>query len=1176
MAPFQGSICTKSAIRRLSTVHRGVAFEERALKLLRDHFSMSLTRVGGRGDGGIDLLGWWWLPPCTPTASATLSAGPSSTGEESAGPASIQDNLATSRRRRIRVVGQCKAEKKKMGPNYVRELEGVMYRLAATANLSEALPDPNSSPSGNASSVDLDPTEIRPGDPTVAILVSQSQFTKSTMLRAQSSPIPFILLHLPMGERQETISITSNAIPTLETLSSVMYKASTSPSCPEAPEPATTERDKPAQDGSIATALCNMALVGTRGLLKGQMEVRWERDLTDAGPGKPGLWWSGKRLESWSEDGIRRFSRFSASLHTILISPPPPSLGGILEMSAPCFISSNPDISGIGVRVAIYIQNLLCFIPAIWAIWDGHVSDYELESAETQSTTNLVLAFAILISCIVQALTLGLTNYHAAIVLSLSWMNNTNAFIYFILYVQYKGQEGREHVEPRWSAWVSHIKAQVRSILYMTLATSNEDPGQPGESERDTVKGSQGSLHLTLMAALGIWLWNSPVSFGTSESTCAVEHGQLAILGASVPFGSNPLRLASLILYSLFLLPGLNLLLPMTAFLCLYFWHRRSCQGVASSVEDASQTVRSSQYTEISRTLRQFCLRCMRAQVFPVCVGLGFLFAINVVFIADIELTLHRNIGLQDREEEQWGFGQILAILLVLMPLRDLVEAILARRLRRHELQIKEHELSAAWASALLRRDVDRILELVKEGADPNVRAEDGWSALEVAVSQSNWDAVLNLVSGSAHRADVNAPFHDGRTALETVTLDLEWDGFQTLAKAGADLHASFSDGTFADGRSPIQSAAEGDGWEAVQFLINASADTSFAFEDGSTLLEHAALGRQWNVVRSLLESSNCDVNTIFKRHYNSCMTVLQSACSHIWDRSTLDFITFLMDMGADPNIPGPQFKDELSTGRKESPPLLLACSWGSLSGSGSEALAMEGLIARLLAGGADPNAPGGQSGTALQRVAVNDGSKRVFELLLKNGADPNLQSGFWGSALQVCRSRYYGWGASEHRQLDVVRILLDSGANPNAQGGEFRPALHSACYDGSLRLATLLLEKGANPNVKDDRCGSALHAACLGERSEGILRKLLEWGADPNIRGEVGGMHRFECSDVHGRTPLYTAVKKGNLECVHILLEGGADPNIDARIDYGEDSEMVQLLLRYTAVGDLVVDERD
>ncbi len=78
-------------------------------------------------------------------------------------------------RRRIRVVGQCKAEKKKMGPNYVRELEGVVFRFLATS--SDATIDPPLPPQISTS-------------PVVALLISQSPFTKSTLVRAQSSPIP--------------------------------------------------------------------------------------------------------------------------------------------------------------------------------------------------------------------------------------------------------------------------------------------------------------------------------------------------------------------------------------------------------------------------------------------------------------------------------------------------------------------------------------------------------------------------------------------------------------------------------------------------------------------------------------------------------------------------------------------------------------------------------------------------------------------------------------------------------------------------------------------------------------------------------------------------------------------------------------------------------------------------
>ncbi|KAJ6505762.1 hypothetical protein C8R47DRAFT_931405, partial [Mycena vitilis] len=117
-----------------------------------------------------------------------------------------------------------------------------------------------------------------------------------------------------------------------------------------------------------------------------------------------------------------------------------------------------PDISGIGVRAAIYAQNLLSFIPAISALWDGEVAPYELEAVKDQSTTILITAFGILISAIVQATTLGLSNFHASIILSLSWMNNTNTFIYFLLYVQHRSQLGPQQIRTDVVSWIRHIK----------------------------------------------------------------------------------------------------------------------------------------------------------------------------------------------------------------------------------------------------------------------------------------------------------------------------------------------------------------------------------------------------------------------------------------------------------------------------------------------------------------------------------------------------------------------------------------------------------------------------------------------------------------------------------------------------------------------------------------------
>jgi len=191
--------------------------------------SMSLKRVGGKEDGGIDLVGWWWLPELSSNASQPCCS-----------------NLP-GRRRRIRVIGQCKAEKKKLGPNHVRELEGVVYRFlnAPTTKTEPLLP------------IDTSPSSL------VALLISQSAFTKSTILHAQSSPIPFFLLHLP--------------------------------------PPTDAFLDSENSPGRLGSALCNPALSGAQGLLKDHMDVRWERHYLGDG-GRPALWWKNRKMESQIPD----------------------------------------------------------------------------------------------------------------------------------------------------------------------------------------------------------------------------------------------------------------------------------------------------------------------------------------------------------------------------------------------------------------------------------------------------------------------------------------------------------------------------------------------------------------------------------------------------------------------------------------------------------------------------------------------------------------------------------------------------------------------------------------------------------------------------------------------------------------------------------------------------------
>lgn len=101
------------SIRR-STVDIGRAFELHCLRFLNEQLYMALTQVGGAGDGGVDLRGWWTVPSRPSVTPATGDVG-------GAGPSNLEG-----RTRRIRILGQCKAERRALGPRAVRELEGVM------------------------------------------------------------------------------------------------------------------------------------------------------------------------------------------------------------------------------------------------------------------------------------------------------------------------------------------------------------------------------------------------------------------------------------------------------------------------------------------------------------------------------------------------------------------------------------------------------------------------------------------------------------------------------------------------------------------------------------------------------------------------------------------------------------------------------------------------------------------------------------------------------------------------------------------------------------------------------------------------------------------------------------------------------------------------------------------
>ncbi|KAG0696407.1 hypothetical protein DFH29DRAFT_1082884 [Suillus ampliporus] len=126
--------------------------------------------------------------------------------------------------KRIRILAQCKAEKKKFSPNYVREMEGVwhMHTQSRSTTLVSELG-------------------------TVALLLSESKFTTATLTRALGSSVPLLLMHLPPPTSPVPDLCAENAL------------------------------------REVGSAFWNTALGGAHGLLCGELDVRWEHDLAGGG-----------------------------------------------------------------------------------------------------------------------------------------------------------------------------------------------------------------------------------------------------------------------------------------------------------------------------------------------------------------------------------------------------------------------------------------------------------------------------------------------------------------------------------------------------------------------------------------------------------------------------------------------------------------------------------------------------------------------------------------------------------------------------------------------------------------------------------------------------------------------------------------------------------------------------
>jgi Ankyrin repeats (3 copies)/Ankyrin repeats (many copies) len=193
---------------------------------------------------------------------------------------------------------------------------------------------------------------------------------------------------------------------------------------------------------------------------------------------------------------------------------------------------------------------------------------------------------------------------------------------------------------------------------------------------------------------------------------------------------------------------------------------------------------------------------------------------------------------------------------------------------------------------------------------------------------------------------------------------------------------------------------------------------------------------------------------------------------------------------------------------------------------------------------------------TSLYYAALCGFPKLVEQLVVKHPEHVNAIGGYYMTPAVAAL-------AGKHFQL--AQLLHRNGSSVDPRGLAGKSPLHAAAFCGDLEMVQVLLDYGLDINVKDDYDLTPLSRASEEHNNAGVVRLLLDRGADPDVRAMRFG---------RGSTPLHLAVEDGKVEIARLLLERGA--NVEAQDEQGrtpvdvasgeQRDELITLLLEHRA----------
>ncbi len=406
----------------------------------------------------------------------------------------------------------------------------------------------------------------------------------------------------------------------------------------------------------------------------------------------------------------------------------------------------------------------------------------------------------------------------------------------------------------------------------------------------------------------------------------------------------------------------------------------------------------------------------------------------------------------------------------------------------------------------------------IPDGADLNLKNEQGDTALHLAVSEGRHEMVSWLLKSGA---DVNPRDGLSRTPLHLAAQTGDTDLVAMLLAHGADLNATDS-----NGQTAVHVAASHGQLPVVQALLQRDRTCANLGSDQQETALHLAAAKGHTAIIDVLLAAGADIAA--EDQYLQTPLLKAAMNGHA------GAIHRLIDQGADSAL----------TGAFGQTPLHAAARHNHLDA-----------LSALLERGAPVDVTDEAGMTALD-VACASGRADAVQVLLRHGAKPRQ-----GAEVSMTTLDH----AASTGQVGVLAWLLDAGAEITGTNSYGRTVLHTAAMQGRLDALRFLLDKGARPDVKDMTGATPLHMAA-SQAQLASIQLLLERHAD------------VRSADHWGQTPLHHAATSVRADAIRLLIDHGAD--IDARDSFGSTAlymaanqgraEAVSLLLAKGASPDL------